>query len=385
MNKLRFRRLGLQSDGTIILNPFQTITLNNDNDEFVKVLVIDVETNGLDCQKNHIIELGYVKLEISKKTGLVQKVLSKYSCLQEITEPLSVNIIKITGITDEDLKGQSIDWNLLNEDVKDVDFCVAHNSNFDRPFVESKIKNLRDKKWLCSYNDISWDDWDFPKKSQEALCEYHGFYFVGHRAVNDVEALSELLQKTNPNEDKTYFLSLIEKMNSIEHLVVARNTPFESRIVLKECNFLWEPNHKFWYKYIGNKNELDEIKAILKTDLPTSKSTYIDTINITAENKYKDLSILSKINKTDDTSKVLDVRNKLQIEKEFLILAEKAEYRTKDLLKDRGYIWDKELGSWFMYVSEPESEIEKDWLRENIYNNNLFKGRIIKNQKFIKK
>jgi DNA polymerase-3 subunit epsilon len=383
MEKLRYRRIGLQEDGCILIKPFVGLSLSpNDIIDLKTILVIDVETTGLNSKEHKIIELGYLKLQVSMKTGKIVKVLKEFNGLEDPQEKLDEQIIRITGITDKDLEGQKIDWDEVDKDMESVDFCVAHNSKFDRPFVEEKIDSLKDIPWTCSIKDLDWDDWNFPKKNQESLCEYHGFYFVGHRAINDTKALAELLQQNTPLEDMTYFQYLNNNIDNKEYLLIAKNTPFDSKSIFNLHNFMWEANTKFWYKYFRDESECLKIENELTTKLAKYKSTTVEKVVLNSKNRFKDLTVLSKTK--SDNKKVLNIDSNLKTVKEYIIFADNTPYETKDFLKARGYMWNKDSRAWYTYVSESESETEKDWLRDNIYPNNLFKGRVISNSNFKK-
>lgn len=385
INHLRYRRIGLQPDGSIIIKPLKEVTVSPSKSNNTKVaLIIDVETSGLDHNVHEIIELGFIKARIDIDTGLICEIISKFSALQEPSKPIEEQITKVTGLTNEELKGKRIDWDEVDKEIQGCDFVIAHNGKFDRPFIEKKIKSLRNISWACSLKGVPWDSWGFPRHNQENLCEFHGFYYIGHRAINDVEALAELLQNKAPESDKTYFHILIESLSLVEFLIVVKNTSFDSKALFNELEFSWEGQNKIWHKLYPKIEDADLVEKRLKESLAKYKMATVEKIKIDSKNKYKDLLVLTKIpNGNNENQKILDVRSKLQLEKQFVIYADKTEYKYKDPLKKRGYLWDGT--SWYMYVSAEESEIEKDWLRENVYPNNLFKGRVISNKDYIKK
>ena len=75
--------------------------------------------------------------------------------------------------------------------ISNSHLVVAHNSYFDRPFLEKYLdKHI---PWACSFNDIDWFERGFINSKLELLCIWHGFYFESHRAMSDVDALINLV------------------------------------------------------------------------------------------------------------------------------------------------------------------------------------------------
>jgi len=61
--------------------------------------MVDTETTGLDHRRNEIIELGMVAFTYDD--GGIREVINVFSQLQEPSEPISSEVIRITGITDD--------------------------------------------------------------------------------------------------------------------------------------------------------------------------------------------------------------------------------------------------------------------------------------------
>ena len=70
--------------------------------------VVDVETTGLDRAKDTIIELSIRRFRFDA-AGRITKIDRAYSWLEAPKLPLSPDIIRLTGLTDEQLAGQTID------------------------------------------------------------------------------------------------------------------------------------------------------------------------------------------------------------------------------------------------------------------------------------
>ena len=98
-------------------------------------VVIDIETTGLNSnpdygEVNHIIEVGAVKIEQGKIT-------EKFSSFCACPISLPQEIVKLTGISNEDLKNAPS----VKQVLKNLrDFCgeseiVGHNVSFDLGFL----------------------------------------------------------------------------------------------------------------------------------------------------------------------------------------------------------------------------------------------------------
>ena len=155
------------------------------------VCIIDTETTGLDTNKDEIIELGYMLIEYDQH-GRFFDVIKRFNQLQQPSMPITPEITKITGITDQDLEGKSIDWNEVVSDISTASLLVAHNAQFDRKMLERYSDVFKDKIWGCSVNDVDWESIGEKIRSQEwLLYKIANCYYEAHRALDDVNAVDE--------------------------------------------------------------------------------------------------------------------------------------------------------------------------------------------------
>ena len=85
----------------------------------------------------------------------ISGIAKKITFFNDPGEPLREEIVKITGITDEDLSGKKIDWKWISEALQKPDYIIAHNAKFDRSFVDSELSRaglnkMEDSLWACS-------------------------------------------------------------------------------------------------------------------------------------------------------------------------------------------------------------------------------------------
>lgn len=268
-------RFGLSNDGQkFTANKFDGFLspaeqdINLSEDERLAV-ILDIETTGLLADKHEIIEIGARKVAFNKNSGKITTIGPSFESLQEPSEPLPELITKITGLTQSDLIGHSIEWSVFDDFIKDASILISHNAYFDRPFVDKHSKISQEKIWGCSLSQITWSEW-FPSRSLESLALHNGFFYDSHRALKDVDALINLISLSNPHNEETSYLSLLlENAKKPTYWVYATNSPFESKDILKKRGYAWCPTKRVWKKRIS-ENVIDEEKQFL------AQNVYVD-------------------------------------------------------------------------------------------------------------
>ena len=165
-----------------------------DSKDFV---IIDIETDGLDKEKDYIIEIGAVKSVVGR--------ISEFQSLISYEGTLPKHIVAMTGITTNMLKtdGKSVEVVLKNfkEFIGDLDI-IGYNVSFDIEFINialskfelEKLENKRydlmkfvknEKLFLVNY------------KLQTVIKEYGVGNEVPHRALEDARLIYKLAVKVN--------------------------------------------------------------------------------------------------------------------------------------------------------------------------------------------
>lgn len=98
-------------------------------------VVFDLETTGLSATYNELIEFGAIKVQDG------QIVDSKQFFIKP-TKPISDDITKITGITNEMVSGAIDEKQAMTiiREFFDQSTLVAHNANFDMSFIDEKLE-----------------------------------------------------------------------------------------------------------------------------------------------------------------------------------------------------------------------------------------------------
>ena len=261
------------------------------NDDIFRIAYIDLETTGLDLETNEIIEIAIKLVEYSKSTGKLLKAVAKYENFNDPSTYLDDKIIKITGITREDVFNQKIDWNVVGHIIANANIIVAHNASFDRPVLEKYFKTY--KVWACSQKDINWYDRGFLKENLEILAIWHGFYYDAHRAMNDVNATINLLShKSYDNDEKNPVLELIE--NSVNpHYIIVNQFPYNAlhirSIKNRDKKYFYNSRDKSWRVILTNLDDVTTETEWLGKNIYSGKfNGVIKYIN--AIDKYKEIN-----------------------------------------------------------------------------------------------
>ncbi|MDG6778533.1 3'-5' exonuclease [Thiomicrorhabdus sp. zzn3] len=234
-----------------------------------KVCIIDTETTGLDTDVCEIIELGYQIVEFDSE-GNFYRVLEARNYLNEPEGEISAEVTKVTGLTLDDVKGQAIPWDQVEHELASVQLCVAHNAAFDRPVLERYSDVFIDKIWGCSVAQVDWLNLaDVGSRSQEFLCWKIGeFYYGAHRALDDVQALTELLSLPVSDEKRPAFHYLLKAVRVSKSLIKATGAPFEIKDDLRARGYRWNVGERVWQKVLDDSKLQEELSWLLENNTP---------------------------------------------------------------------------------------------------------------------
>lgn len=173
---------------------------------------LDLETTGLNSEKDSIIEVGLVKFCFNKE-------ISRYSSLVYFDGNLDREIIELTGISEEELLLAPKLNDVLDEIRKFIgenDIIVGHNVGFDLSFLAKQNIKFSDDRILDSWYLATSLLSDLNSYSLQSLAIYMNWEYNAHRALDDAVAAGELVKylfdKLKSISDKC--LSMIETINS---------------------------------------------------------------------------------------------------------------------------------------------------------------------------
>jgi DNA polymerase-3 subunit epsilon len=225
----------------------------------LSVCVLDCETTGTDHQTDKIIELAVQRVYVSAD-GRIAMTGKPRSWLEDPGAPLSPEICRITGLNDDDVKGQAIAEAEARCIISSADVVLSHNAGFDRPFVEKRL-GVPGLAWACSLNDIDWREAGFEGRSLSQLLWQCGWFYEAHRASSDVNALLHLLDHSL-SATTTVMREVLERAERQSWAIEAVGAPFSTRGALKGRGYRWDPETRFWWKEVPEEALQDELTWI---------------------------------------------------------------------------------------------------------------------------
>ena len=232
-------------------------------------LFLDVETTGLDPMKDEVIELAMVPFTYGPD-GRIYEVKEAFQRFHQPAHPISAEITRLTGITDDMVSGHVIDPGEVAAFVGDAALVVAHNAGFDRRFAERLSEVFVTKPWACTMSQIDWAIEGFEGTRLPYLVAGAGFFYNKHRATNDCLAAIELLATPLPTSGNLAMTQLLDRARRPSWRIWAENAPFDLKDKLKARGYRWNgdgtPFPKAWY--IDVEDEARESELIyLKNEI----------------------------------------------------------------------------------------------------------------------
>tara|TARA_R110002124_G_scaffold287365_1_gene474075 strand:- start:10073 stop:11008 length:936 start_codon:yes stop_codon:yes gene_type:complete len=206
-------------------------------------IYLDTETTGISHADDEVIQICllpfiYTKRAVDNHVQIIG-VYPPYIGFKEPSEPLTQEIIDLTGITMDMLKGQDLDIEKIETILEKADFVIAHNAAFDRPFTHGLTAKFAAKKWACSMSDIPWRELGFDSLKLTHLASALGFYFEPHQA--DKDCLAGLAILAQDYEDgESFFHKMIAAAEKDSITIRAEHAPFEAKDILKNRGYGWK-------------------------------------------------------------------------------------------------------------------------------------------------
>ena len=161
-------------------------------------VVFDIETTGLSVQNCKITEIGAVKI----KNG---EILDRFNTFVDPEIPIPADIVELTGITDEMVKGAPKYPEALkaffdfigNDQSRELQpLLIAHNANFDIGFIRHFAKEAGlpfQNPYLDTLALSRYINADLNKHTLDAIATAYGLGdFNHHRACDDAEMLAHI-------------------------------------------------------------------------------------------------------------------------------------------------------------------------------------------------
>jgi DNA polymerase III subunit epsilon len=259
-----------------------------DGTETKLAIMLDLETTGLDPHQNEIIELAMVPFRYSSD-GQIFEILEPFDALQEPSSgSIPEEITRITGITDDMVRGRNIDVDTVTKVAGPAALIIAHNAEFDRKFAEKSFEVFSTKPWACSMTQIPWKEELFDGVKLEYLAMKSGFFYDAHRAVIDCHAGIELLARPLPQSGNLALQVLLGEARKAICRVWAEGSPFDFKDILKARGYRWsngnDGNPRSWYRDVP-KDYLDEELSYLRKEI-YQREIDVPVVQITAFDRF---------------------------------------------------------------------------------------------------
>lgn len=253
-------------------------------------ICLDTETTGFDCPQDRIIELGMVAFAYHPDSGDITGIVGSYGGFEDPGRALSEEVKLVTGITDEELRGQRLDDDRVEELARQADLVIAHNAAFDRKFVEARFPLFAGLPWGCTLAQIDWQRELISSRTLEYLLYRYGWFIDAHRAVNDAEGLLGLLLERLPRTGTPLFRELLERSGETTARISAINSPFDSKDRLKARGYRWSDGSngrpKAWWTEISEKAVPEEMAFLAKEIYPRGDTRAVEITRITPRDRF---------------------------------------------------------------------------------------------------
>jgi DNA polymerase-3 subunit epsilon len=227
-----------------------------------------------------------LRVTVDLASGLPVGPVEVYDGLEDPGMPMPEEIIAITGITDEMLRGQRLDEAEVLRLMAGVDLVLAHNAGFDRPFVEARLPQFAALNWSCSFADIDWKQAGRGSAKLTALAQDLGLFYDAHRAEMDCHALLAVLTAALPGTAVTGLAQLIQAARTPTFRLQASNAPFDAKDALKARGYRWDGAQKVWQTRLSDEPALALECQWLKSAVYGGRSSRVQVEELDALTKY---------------------------------------------------------------------------------------------------
>ena len=218
-------------------------------------LIVDVETTGLDPTRDKIIELAILPFDFSSE-GVLYGVHDSYAGFEDPGMPIPGEISRLTGITDDDVRRQKLDDDAVAALAAGASLVIAHNAGFDRRFLERRFSVFVDTPWGCSREQVPWAAEGLRSRSLDYLLYRFGYFFDGHRALNDCQAVLHLLSLNLPISGQPILPVFLKNARRRAWRIWALEADFDLKDRLKARGYRWSNGEdgrpKAWFSDVDD-------------------------------------------------------------------------------------------------------------------------------------
>lgn len=194
------------------------------------VLIVDVETTGLDPATDRVIEVGMIEYSITH-----QSVIQSYSILLHAEDNQCEALNRIPAALLREAKCQRSPTEIIQRPASECDAIIAHHAEFDRQWFAPEIG-----PWLCTMSDFKWPRATKDGQSLVHLALEHGIgVSSAHRALTDCQLIAALFDRMT---DLTGMFAHAMRPKALFRAMVS----YDERELAKASGFKWDGEAKTW-------------------------------------------------------------------------------------------------------------------------------------------
>jgi DNA polymerase-3 subunit epsilon len=129
---------------------------------------------------------------------------------------------------------------------------IAHEARFDRPFCEALFPVFATRYWTCSNSEVDWRARGHRGTKLTYLLNDFGYFYEGHRALDDCHAVLEVLANVWPGAAESAFGELLKTARKASIRIWAEGAPFEHKDALRVRGYRWSDgsngSRRAWWK-----------------------------------------------------------------------------------------------------------------------------------------
>jgi len=228
-----------------------------------KILIVDLETTGLDPGLDDVIEIGAILYSL-KYGSIITQFSTLFPTRKDINNAYQTNFIPIELANSNNVQLVQCSIDYFSILVNQAEFIVAHNAEFDKKWFELNNTFLPkiEKHWVCTFADLIWDKNSKPTSLINTALNYDVAITNAHRALSDCSLIASLFNRLF---ERNILLSTFTKALARSYessLTIYANVDYNNRNLAKEFGFFWDNPSRKW------------LKSLKLSDFDTEKDSY---------------------------------------------------------------------------------------------------------------
>jgi len=222
------------------------MSILKEEDKIKAVLIVDVETTGLDRATNDVIEVAAVRYSL-----LNYAVIDAFSSVLYTKHPNGAEPINHIpqGLLSQPTMAATVAWDIVSDMAHASGAILAHNADFDRQWIPEGRTTILDKPWIDTCNAVSW-----PKESKTGsslinLALDHGLGVVDpHRALQDCLLLARLMTRCH---EMGHDVRAILAKGLRPQVLVEAVVSYADRDKARDFGFRWDQQTRRWLRKLA--------------------------------------------------------------------------------------------------------------------------------------